>query len=316
MMRAACTIAASRPASRHSWRNTLFSTWRAAGLSPNDTFDSPRTVDAPGQLGLDAADRFDRLHRVAAEVVVAGRQRERERVEDEVGGLDPVALLRDVVDALGDAQLPVGGARLTFLVDREADDRRAVLLGEPEHAVHALAFAVTLFEVGGVEDRLAAVVLEAGLDDIGLGRVEHERQARLRREAARDLVHVEGAVAADVVDAHVEDVRAFLHLLARHQHAGVPVGFEHRVLELPRAVGVGALADREVRELLVERHVRVDRRAARLELGRAHDRRARVTEPLGDLAQVLGRRAATTADDVEPELADEALVRVREQLRA
>ena len=148
-----------------------------------------------------------------------------------------------------------------------------------------------------------------------LGRVEHERQARLRREAARDLVHVEGAVAADVVDAHVEDVRAFLHLLARHQHAGVPVGFEHRLLELPRAVGVGALADREVRELLVERHVRVDRRAARLELGRAHDRRARDRAARSTAAQVLGRRAAAAADDVEAELADEALVRVGEQLR-
>ena len=117
-----------------------------------------------------------------------------------------------------------------------------------------------------------------GFDDRRLGRVEHERQRRLRREPARDLVHVDRAVAADVVDAHVEHVRAFLHLLARHLHAGVPVGFEHRVAELPRAVGVGALADREVRELLVERHVRVDRRATGLELGRAHDRRARVAE--------------------------------------
>ena len=159
-----------------------------------------------------------------------------------------------------------------------------------EHAVHALALVLALFEVGGVEDRLAAVVLQAGFDDRRLGRVEHERQRRLRREPARDLVHVDGAVAADVVDAHVEHVRAFLHLLARHLHARVPVGFEHRVAELPRAVGVRALADREVRELLVERHVRVDRRAAGLELGRAHDRRAVVAEPLDDLR--AGARAS------------------------
>jgi hypothetical protein len=31
-------------------------------------------------------------------------------------------------------------------------------------------------------------------------------------EAPGDLVHVDGAVATDVVDAHVEHVRAFLHL--------------------------------------------------------------------------------------------------------
>ena len=191
----------------------------------------------------------------------------------------PYRSMRDVVDALGDAHLPLGGAGLALFVDGEADDGRAVLACEAEHAVHALAFAVALFEVGGVEDRLAAVVPEAGFHDLRLGRVEHERQRRLRREPTGDLVHVERAVAADVVDAHVEHVRAFLHLLARHLHARVPVGFEHRVAELARAVRVGALADREVRELLVERHVRVDRRAAGFVLGRAHDRRAVAAEP-------------------------------------
>ena len=36
-----------------------------------------------------------------------------------------------------------------------------------------------------------------------------------------DLVHVGGAVAADVVDADVEDVGALLDLVLRHLHAGV-----------------------------------------------------------------------------------------------
>ena len=45
-----------------------------------------------------------------------------------------------------------------------------------------------------------------------LGGVEHERQRHLGGEAAGELVHVDRAVATDVVDAHVEDVRAFLHL--------------------------------------------------------------------------------------------------------
>ena len=80
----------------------------------------------------------------------------------------------------------------------------------------------------------------------------------------RDLVHVDGAVAPDVVDAHVEHVRALLDLLARHLHARLPVLLEHRLAELLRAVGVGALADDEERRLLVERHVAVDRRAAGL----------------------------------------------------
>ncbi len=48
----ACTMAESSPASTHSWRNTELSTWRAAGLRPNDTFESPRIVDTPGSSVL------------------------------------------------------------------------------------------------------------------------------------------------------------------------------------------------------------------------------------------------------------------------
>ena len=192
---------------------------------------------------------------------------------------------------LRDPELPVGGAGLALFVDREADHGGAVLAGESEHAVHALALALALFEVGGVEDRLAAVVLEAGLD-APAARSSRTRGAAHAWVANRPAISSmsSGAVAADVVDAHVEHVRAFLHLLARHRDARVVVGFEHRVAELPRAVGVGALADGEVRELLVEGHVRVDRRAARLVLGRAHHRRAVGAEPLDDRAR--GARAS------------------------
>ena len=48
----ACTIAESSPACTHSCRNTEFSTWRAAGLRPKDTLDSPRMVDTPGSSAL------------------------------------------------------------------------------------------------------------------------------------------------------------------------------------------------------------------------------------------------------------------------
>ena len=48
----ACTMAESSPASTHSCRKTEFSTWRAAGLRPNETFESPRIVDTPGSSVL------------------------------------------------------------------------------------------------------------------------------------------------------------------------------------------------------------------------------------------------------------------------
>ena len=139
MMRAACTMAASRPASRHSCRNTLLSTWRIAGLRPKLTFETPRMVARARELGLDAADRLDGLDAVAAEVFLAGAEREREAVEDEIGRIDAVALDGEVVDALAHRDLPVGGARLALFVDGEADDRGAVLARERHHPVEALA---------------------------------------------------------------------------------------------------------------------------------------------------------------------------------
>ncbi len=206
-------------------------------------------------------------------------------------------------------------ARLAFFVDREADDRGAVLVRERHHPVQAGALGFAVLEVRGVEDRLPAGVLQAGLDDPGLGRVEDERQRGLRREARRDLLHVDRAVAADVVDADVEHVCAFLHLLAGHLHARVPVALEHRVAELARAVRVGALADRQVRELLVVRDVRVDARATGLEVrDPGHGHRV-LPDALAHRSQVLRGRAAATADDVDAELADEALVRVRQAVR-
>ena len=50
-----------------------------------------------------------------------------ERVEDEVAGLEAVAVDGEVVDAVGDAHLPLDVAGLALLVDEQADHRGAVL---------------------------------------------------------------------------------------------------------------------------------------------------------------------------------------------
>ena len=42
------TIAESRPALTHSCRNTELSTTRAAGLSPNEMFETPSVVCTSG----------------------------------------------------------------------------------------------------------------------------------------------------------------------------------------------------------------------------------------------------------------------------
>ena len=99
-------------------------------------------------------------------------------------GPQPVALGGDLVDAVGDLHLPLDVAGLTALVDQQADDGRAVVAGERHDAVEAAARQLAVLEVGRVEDRPAADVLEAGLHHRRLRRVHHERHAGLRWRSA------------------------------------------------------------------------------------------------------------------------------------
>ena len=211
-------MAESRPTCWHSCMNTLLSTWREAGERPKLTLERPSVVKQPGISSLMRLDGVHGLDGVAAQVVVAGGEREGEGVEDEVAGSRgrSVSRARSAM-RLATRTFHSAVAGLALLVDAEADDRGAVLLGQREHPVEAGALGEAVLEVGGVEDGPAADPLEAGLDDLGLGGVEHQGRVGLGGEAAGDLVHVAGAVAADVVDADVEDVGAALDLLGGHR---------------------------------------------------------------------------------------------------
>ena len=80
--------------------------------------------------------------------------------------------------------------------------------------------AVAVLEVDRVDHAAAAEHLQAGLDHVRLGGVQHDRQRGRGGEPAGQLPHVLRAVAADVVDAQVEQVRAVAGLAAGDLHAG------------------------------------------------------------------------------------------------
>ena len=186
-----------------------------------DVGDAERGVGAR-ELLLDLLDGVHGGHGVLAEVLVARGEREGEGVEDEVGLLEAVGVHGQVDDAPGHPHLPLDVAGLALLVDQQADHRRAVVTGQGEDPVEPAALGEAVLEVGRVEDGPAADVLEPGLHDLGLGGVEHQRGVGLGGEAAGHLVHVAGAVAADVVDADVEDVGALLDLGVGHGEQSCP----------------------------------------------------------------------------------------------
>ena len=143
----------------------------------------------------------------------------------------PQLLVRSSISRVGDAHLPLGGARLALLVDGQRDDGGAVLLDDRHDPGEPRPGPVAVLVVDRVDDRAAAEQLEAGLDHRRLGRVEHQRQRRRGGEPAGDLAHVRDAVAADVVDADVEQVRAVAGLVAGDLDAVVPALGEHRLAE-------------------------------------------------------------------------------------
>ena len=67
-------MAESNPACTHSWRNTLLSTWRAAGDRPKLTFDTPSVVSAPGISAL--------IRLMASIVYMASRRRSSSPVDN------------------------------------------------------------------------------------------------------------------------------------------------------------------------------------------------------------------------------------------
>ena len=283
------------------------------GVQAEGHVGEPEDGRDAGQLALDAPDALDRLDSVLAALLHACRQRQGQRVEEQVLGGEAVALHGDVADVAGGAHLPLRRSGLTLLVDARAHDGGPEFAGQPEEGVEACAGLVSFLEVDRVEDGPPPDPLQRGAHDGPFGRVDHERHAGLGAQPARDLGHVGNTVSARVVDTDVNQVRALLDLVARHGDTGVPVGLQHRLAESFRTVGVGALAHHEERGVLPEGHRRVDGGCARF-VDRRTQRRSGVGAALHHRRQVGRRGPAAATDRGDAELGDEA-VQVLGQVR-
>ena len=139
MTSAGWTIARSRPASTQWWRNTELSTRAGVGRdAERHVGDAQRGLDVRDVL-LDQLDALDRLDGRRAPLLVAGGEREGERVEDQELRVEPVLVADQVLDALGDLELAVARLGHADLVDGERDQRRAVGLGERHDGVELVA---------------------------------------------------------------------------------------------------------------------------------------------------------------------------------
>ncbi len=151
-------------------------------LQPERDIGDSEAGEGSRQLVIDSLDRLQRRHCIAPQRLIAGGEGKGEGVEDQVAGLQVVAADGEVVDSMSDPHLPLEVARLTVLIDEQADHGRSVLLRQAHDPVEAGSGAVTVLEIGGVENRATADPLQAGLHDVGFGGIEHERDADLGGE--------------------------------------------------------------------------------------------------------------------------------------
>src|SRR3954453_23252636 len=248
---------------------------------------------------FELADALYGLETVAPRLLGAGGEGERQAVDEDVLNGHPPVADEVVDDPTGDPDLVLSRAGLALLVDAHHHDGSAVLANDVHLLDEVALRAVAVLVVHRVHDAAPAETLQAGLDDLPLGGVDHQRQRRSGCEPCCRLAHVESPIASDVVDAHVQHVRAVTNLVAGDLDTVVPSAFEHRLPKRLGTVGVGALADRQIRDVLPERHVLVERGGTRL--------RARLARldlptpyPFDDGADVIGGGATTAADQRPP----------------
>ena len=262
-----------------------------------------------GEVLLDPPGGLDEVDPVGRVLLDAGRHREDVGVDDDVFGRvadlvdkDPVCRGAD----LASARQVVG---LALLVEGHDDDGGAVFAAEPG----VLDERLDAFLHGDrVDDRLALDGLEAGLDDLPLGRVDHDRDpadVRLAGHQLEEAVHGRDPVDHSFVHVDVDDLSAGLDLLPGDGEGGAVVAGLDEFAEARRTGDVGPLADVDEQRLLVDRQrLQPGQPGGRRDLG---NRAGRHTGDGGDqLRDVLGGRAAAAADDVDQarrrELADDA----------
>ena len=143
---------------------------------------------------------------------MSGRNRESKAIDNDVAFAKPPARVDVRNKAFSDLDFLLRCPRLPLFVNSESHHRRAMLLDQRHNPVIARPWGVTVLKIHRVDRAPATQVLKTHTDNIGLRRVQHDRQRRVRRQTAREFGHVVGAVTAHIVDAQIDHVGAVASL--------------------------------------------------------------------------------------------------------
>ena len=262
----------------------------------------------------DRSRRLDEGDAIAVVLLDAGGDSEDVRVEDDVFGREADLLRQEFVGSAADRDLPLERVGLAFLVEGHHHHGRAVVTHEFRDLQKGF---LALLHRDRVDDRLALHALQAGLDHLELRAIDHHRHAgdvRLGGDEVQVVDHRLLRVDQALVHVDVDDLRAVLDLLARHRQRRWIVAAGDQLAKSRRARNVGALADVDERDFRRE-HEGLEAAEPHLRRHRRRAARRLASHGFRDGANVVRRRAAAAADDVDQPLVGEAGDLPRHRLR-
>ena len=263
------------------------------------------------ESAFDLADRLDGLDGVAAGLVLARGDGEGEGVDDDVRLVHAPVVHQIGDESRGDPDFRGGSPGLPLFVDGQSHHSCAVFLDDRHDLTEPGLRPVAVFVVHGIDEAASTETFESSLDDRRFGRVQNKGQRGGGGEQPGQVTHVGGAVATDVVDADIQQVRAVGDLRARDLDAVVPTALEHGLAECLGTVGVGPFPDRQDGGVLVERNRLVQGTHRRISGRHAIGHRS-AAHPLDDRGQVFRRRPAAASHQVQAVVPGEAVVGVRQ----
>ena len=308
------TIARSSPASTQWCRNTLLITLaRRQPDAERDVRDAERGLDAR-DLRLDQADPLDRLDRRRPPLLVAGRERERQAVEDQRLAVEPVLVAAELGDPLRDLELalaPSSPSRPRRSSARSARRRARGRAAATRSSLARPASRLTELTIARPGICSSAVSITSGSVEsiwIGAGWVSEIRLTSRRICSASSWRSVSATQTSSTCAPPCD-------LILGDHHEPVVVVREQQLLGLARALRVDALADERRSRVLDERCRRDHRAHVRRPAGGPAARR-RPRDALRERRDVRRRRAAAAADDPDAVALDELAEHRRRAARA
>mmetsp|Transcript_1346 Transcript_1346/g.4244 ORF Transcript_1346/g.4244 Transcript_1346/m.4244 type:complete len:374 (-) Transcript_1346:1331-2452(-) len=200
---------------------------------------------------LDFTRGVDEVNTVVVVLLHASTNGENIRIENDVLRVEANLFDQELVRTAADADLLRLSRGLAILIKRHHNNRGAMAL---DNLRVVQEFLLTTLEGNGVHDALTLAALQASLNNVELGRVNHERnlgRIRFRHEQVHKAGHRRLAIDETVIHVDVDHMRAVFDLLEGDRESLLEVAIDNSLLENTGARDIASLTEVDERLAVV-----------------------------------------------------------------